>query len=51
MSPTTATARRPLARDARLVAQMNLGLSLDFGGKWMTPEQIDTMRRVIVKAT
>jgi hypothetical protein len=34
-----------------LVAHMNLGLSLDFGGKWMTPEQIDTMRRVIVKAT
>ena len=34
-----------------LVAHMNLGLALDFGGKWMTPEQIDTMRRVIAKAT
>ena len=34
-----------------LVAHMNLGLALDFGGKWMTPEQKDTMRRVIAKAT
>jgi hypothetical protein len=34
-----------------IVAYMNLGLSLDFAGKWMTPEQRDTMRRVIVKAT
>jgi hypothetical protein len=34
-----------------LVAHMNLGLALDFGGKWMTLEQIDTMRRVIAKAT
>jgi len=34
-----------------LVAHMNLGLALDFGGKWMTAEQKDTMRRVIAKAT
>ncbi len=34
-----------------LVAHMNLGLALDFGGKWMTPEQKDLMRRVIAKAT
>jgi hypothetical protein len=34
-----------------LVAQMNLGLSLDFTGKWMTAEQKDLMRRVIAKAT
>ena len=34
-----------------LVAHMNLGLALDFGGKWMTTEQKDTMRRVIAKAT
>jgi hypothetical protein len=34
-----------------LVAHMNLGLALDFGGKWMTPEQKDVMRRVIAKAT
>jgi hypothetical protein len=34
-----------------LVAHMNIGLALDFGGKWMTPEEKDTMRRFIVKAT
>lgn len=34
-----------------LAAHMNLGLALDFGGKWMTPEQKDLMRRVIAKAT
>lgn len=34
-----------------LVAHMNLGLALDFGGKWMTDEQKEIMRRVIVKAT
>jgi hypothetical protein len=34
-----------------LVAHMNLGLSLDFGGKWMTDEQKEIMHRVIVKAT
>jgi hypothetical protein len=34
-----------------LVAHMNLGLSLDLAGRWMTAEQKDTMRRVIAKAT
>ena len=34
-----------------LVAHMNLGLSLDFAGKWMNAEQKETMRRVIAKAT
>ena len=34
-----------------LVAHMNLGLSLDLAGKWMTPEQKDVMRRFIAKAT
>jgi len=34
-----------------VVAHMNLGLSLDFAGKWMTPEEKDLMRRVIAKAT
>jgi hypothetical protein len=34
-----------------VVAHMNLGLALDFGGKWMTQEQKDIMRRVIAKAT
>jgi len=34
-----------------IVAQMNLGLSLDLAGKWMSGEQKDTMRRVIAKAT
>ena len=34
-----------------LVAHMNLGLALDFGGKWMTAAQKDLMRRVIAKAT
>ena len=28
--------RDPLAQHARAVAHMNLGLALDFGGKWMT---------------
>lgn len=34
-----------------LVAHMDLGLALDFAGKWMSPEQKDLMRRVIAKAT
>lgn len=34
-----------------VAAHMNLGLALDFGGKWMTTEEKDVMRRVIVKAT
>ena len=34
-----------------VVAHMNLGLSLDFAGKWMTLEEKDLMRRVIAKAT
>ncbi len=34
-----------------LVAHMNLGPVLDFSGKWMTPEQKDSMRRFIAKAT
>ncbi|MBC8010275.1 MAG: hypothetical protein H7067_09270, partial [Burkholderiales bacterium] len=34
-----------------LVSQMNLGLCLDFAGKWMTPAEKDLMRRVIAKAT
>lgn len=34
-----------------VVAHMNLGLSLDFAGHWMTPEQKNTMRRFIAKAT
>ena len=34
-----------------LVAHMNLGLVADFAGKWMTPEEKDTMRRIIAKAT
>lgn len=34
-----------------LVAHMNLGLSLDFAGKWMNAEEKDLMRRVIAKAT
>ena len=34
-----------------ICAQMNLGLSLDFAGKWMTAEEKDIMRRVIAKAT
>lgn len=34
-----------------LVAHMNLGLSLDLSGKWMTPDQKDAMRRFIAKAT
>ena len=33
------------------VSHMNLGLSLDFAGKWMTPEEKDAMRRIIVKST
>ena len=36
---------------AALVAHMNLGLSLDFAGKWMNADQKDTMRRIIVKST
>lgn len=34
-----------------LIAHMNLGLALDFGGKWMTDEQKEILHRVIVKAT
>ena len=34
-----------------LMANMNLGLSLDFAGKWMTPKDKDAMRRIIAKAT
>lgn len=34
-----------------IVAQMDLGLALDFAGKWMTPNEKDLMRRVIAKAT
>ena len=34
-----------------LVAHMDLGLALDFGGKWMTQAEKDLMRRVIAKAT
>ena len=34
-----------------LVAHMNLGLALDFGGKWMTPAEKETMYRIIAKAT
>ena len=34
-----------------IVAQMNLGLALDFSGKWMTSQEKDLMRRVIAKAT
>lgn len=34
-----------------IVAHMNLGLSLDFAGKWMSPGEKETMRRVIAKAT
>ncbi len=35
----------------KLAAHHDLGLALDFAGKWMTPGQIDTLRRVIAKAT
>ena len=34
-----------------IAAHMNLGLALDFAGKWMTPEEKDGMRRFIAKAT
>ena len=34
-----------------LVEHMDLGLSLDFAGKWMTPDQLEIMRRFITKAT
>lgn len=34
-----------------LAAHMNLGLSLDFAGKWMSAEQKELMRRVIAKCT
>ncbi len=34
-----------------LVAHMNLGLALDFGGKWMTTGEKELMWRVIAKAT
>jgi hypothetical protein len=32
-------------------AHMNLGLALDFAGKWMTPDEKDSVRRFIAKAT
>ncbi len=32
-------------------AHMNLGLALDFSGKWMTGEEKNSMRRFIAKAT
>jgi hypothetical protein len=34
-----------------VVPNMNLALSLDFAGRWMTPDEKDLMRRVIAKAT
>jgi len=34
-----------------LVEHMDLGLSLDMAGKWMTPAQVEVMRRFIAKAT
>jgi hypothetical protein len=34
-----------------LVAHMNLGLALDFSGKWMSAADKDSMRRFIAKAT
>lgn len=34
-----------------LVAHMNLGLSLDFAGKWMNDEEKKIMYRIIAKAT
>lgn len=34
-----------------IVPNMNLGMALDFGGRWMTDAQRDLMRRVIAKAT
>ena len=34
-----------------VVAHMNLGLSLDFAGKWMTSPEKELLRRVIAKAT
>ena len=34
-----------------LMANMNLGLSLDFAGKWMSADEKDSMRRIIAKAT
>jgi hypothetical protein len=34
-----------------VIGHMNLGLALDFGGKWMTADQKETMCRVIAKAT
>ena len=34
-----------------VVAHMDLPFALDFGGKWMNPEQKDFMRRLIAKAT
>ena len=33
------------------VAGMNIGLALDFAGKWMTPAEKDIMHRIIAKAT
>lgn len=32
-------------------AHMNLGLGLDMAGKWMTPQEREDMRRIVVKAT
>ena len=33
------------------IAHMNLGLSLDFSGKWMNADEKDLMRRIIAKCT
>ena len=34
-----------------LLPHMNIGLSLDFAGKWMSNQEKDDMRRIIAKAT
>ena len=52
LDPLNGTGARTHWRNIHgLVAHMNLGFSLDLAGRWMTPEQKDTMRRVIAKAT
>ncbi len=52
LTPGNAAGARTHWRNVHgLVAHMNLGLSLDLAGKWMTSEQKDLMRRVIAKAT
>ncbi len=40
-----------LAGGGGIGAHMNLGLALDFAGKWMTADEKDSMRRFIAKAT